>query len=140
MSESIFLDIKLPNKTGYLHLLGKIGEYLAQSIESYPGDREKLAYHINLVLTEAMANVIHHTVNTKTSEVLHVTLRVKNRKLTIKVYDQGRGFKLYDMPETPPSGLAEHGRGIFIIKTLMDRVSYHKYDRGHVLEMEKILF
>ncbi len=140
MSESIFLDIKLPNETGYLRLLGKIGEYLAQSIESYPGDREELAYHINLVLTEAMANVIRHTEDTKSGEGLHVTLRVENRKLTIKVYDQGRGFELCDTPEPPPSCLAEGGRGIFIIKTLMDRVSYHKYDGGHVLEMEKILF
>lgn len=140
MSESIFLDIKLPNETGYLRLLGKIGEYLAQSIESYPGDREELAYHINLVLTEAMANVIRHTADTKTGEGLHVTLRVENRKLTIKVYDQGRGFDLCDMPEPPPSCLAEGGRGIYIIKTLMDRVSYRKYDGGHVLEMEKVLF
>ena len=140
MSESIFLDIKLPNETGYLRLLGKIGEYLAQSLESYPGDREELAYHINLVLTEAMANVIRHTADAKTNEGLHVTLRVENRKLTIKVYDQGHGFELCDMPEPLPSCLAEHGRGIFIIKTLMDRVSYRKYDDGHVLEMEKVLF
>lgn len=140
MSESIFLDIKVPNETGYLRLLGKIGEYLAQSLESYPGDREELAYHINLVLTEAMANVIRHSVDAKAGEALHVTLRVENRKLTIKVYDQGQGFKLCDLPEPPPSCLAEHGRGIFIIKTLMDRVSYQKYDGGHVLEMEKVLF
>jgi serine/threonine-protein kinase RsbW len=140
MGESIFLDIKLPNETGYLRLLGKIGEYLAQSLVSYPGDREELAYHINLVLTEAMANVIRHTEKAKTSEGLHVTLRVENGKLTIKVYDQGRGFELCDKSEPRPSCLAEHGRGIFIIKTLMDRVSYRKYDDGHVLEMEKVLF
>lgn len=140
MSESIFLDIKVPNETGYLRLLGKIGEYLAQSLESYRGDREELAYHINLVLTEAMANAIRHTVDTEPGEALHVTLRVEKGKLTIKVYDQGRGFTLCDMPEPPPSCLAEHGRGIFIIKTLMDRVSYRKYDKGHVLEMEKILY
>ncbi len=140
MSESIFLDIKIPNETGYLRLLGKIGEYLAQSLESYPGDREELAYHINLVLTEAMANAIQHTADAKRSEALHVTLRVENRKLTIKVYDQGQGFDFSNLPEPHPSCLAEHGRGIFIIKTLMDRVSYRKYDGGHVLEMEKVLF
>ncbi len=140
MSESIFLDIKVPNETGYLRLLGKIGEYLAKSLESYPGDREELAYHINLVLTEAMANAIRHTADAKTSEALRITLRVENHKLTIKVYDQGQGFEFCDKPEPPPSCLAEHGRGIFLIKTLMDRVSYRKYNGGHVLEMEKVLF
>lgn len=140
MSESIFLDIKVPNETGYLRLLGQIGEHVAQSLESYPGDREELAYHINLVLTEAVANAIRHTVDSELGEALHVTLRVKNQKLTIKVYDQGKGFTLCDAPEPPPSCLAEHGRGIFIIKTLMDRVSYRKYDGGYVLEMEKILY
>jgi serine/threonine-protein kinase RsbW len=140
MSESIFLDIKLPNETGYLRLLGKIGEYLAQSLESYPGDREELAYHINLVLTEAMTNVIRHTSDAEPREALRVTLRVENCKLTIKVYDQGQGFELCDLPEPPPPCLAEGGRGLFIIKTLMDRVSYHKYNDGYVLEMEKMLF
>ena len=140
MNESIFLDIRVPNETGYLRLLGKIGEYLAQSLESYPGDREELAYHINLVLTEAMANAIQHAANLEKSTELHVTIRVKNRRLTIKVYDQGQGFSLCDLPEPPPSCLAEHGRGIFIIRSLMDRVSYRKYDGGHVLEMEKTLF
>jgi len=140
MNESIFLDIRVPNETGYLRLLGKIGEYLAQSLESYPGDREELAYHINLVLTEAMANAIQHAANLEKSTELHVTIRVENRRLTIKVYDQGQGFSLCDLPEPPPSCLAEHGRGIFIIRSLMDRVSYRKYDGGHVLEMEKTLF
>lgn len=140
MSESIFLDIKVPNETGYLRLLGKIGEHVAQSLESYPGDREELAYHINLVLTEAMANAIQHAGEVEPSEILHVTIRVKNRRLTIKVYDQGHGFDLCNLPEPSPSCLAEHGRGIFIIKRLMDRVSYRKCEGGHVLEMEKTLF
>ena len=140
MRGSIFLDIQVPNQTGYLRLLGKIGEHVAQSLQSYPGDRAELAYHINLVLTEAMTNAIQHAAEKETSEILHVTIRVENRRLTIEVYDQGHGFDLCSLPEPSPSCLAEHGRGIFIIKSLMDRVSYRKCEGGHVLEMEKALF
>lgn len=140
MSEHIFLDIRVPKETGYLELLGKIGEHVVQSLKSYQGDREKLAYHINLVLTEAVTNVIRHGEKEGPGETLHVSLRVEQGRLTIKVYDRGQGFELCGLPEPSPPCLAEHGRGIFIIKALMDRVTYRKDEEGHVLEMEKRLY
>ncbi len=53
--KEIEVDIKVPNQTRYLSLIGRIGEDIAKELDTYDGDRETLAYHINLVLTEAMA-------------------------------------------------------------------------------------
>ena len=53
--KKIQVDIIVPNQTRYLSLIGKIGEDIAKELYRYSGDRETLAYHINLVLTEAMA-------------------------------------------------------------------------------------
>ena len=58
MNEKIEVDIKVPNQTRYLGLIGKIGEDIARTLKKYQGDREELAYHLNLVLTEAMANAV----------------------------------------------------------------------------------
>ncbi len=57
-NKDIELDIKVPNQTKYLSLIGRIGEDIAREIDRFTGDRETLAYQINLVLTEAMTNAI----------------------------------------------------------------------------------
>ena len=59
-TDRIEVDIKVPNQTRYLCLIGHIGENIALALKHFGGDREKLAYELNLVLTEAMANAIQH--------------------------------------------------------------------------------
>jgi serine/threonine-protein kinase RsbW len=143
MNEKIELDIRVPNETRYLSLIGKIGESLAQTLQKYRGDREELAYHINLVLTEAMANAIKHArAETPASEV-HITISIQDYRLLIRVYDQGQGFDICSLPSTEQEledkSLQDHGRGIYIMRALMDRVSYRRIAQGNVLEMEKTL-
>lgn len=137
-NERIELDITLPKETRYLGLIGQIGESMARSLKRFTGDREELAYHINLVLTEAMANAIQHATEPAPAEV-RITITLAQHKLTIKVYDQGQGFDLSTLAPPDTGCLEEHGRGIFIIRTIMDRVTYRKFKYGHVLEMEKTL-
>ena len=51
---AIEVDIRVPNKTRYLSLIGRIGEDIARELERYSGDRETLAYlhdyHGNIIL------------------------------------------------------------------------------------------
>lgn len=139
MNEKIEVDIKVPNQTRYLGLIGKIGEDIARTLKKYQGDREELAYHLNLVLTEAMANAICHANEGDPEKEVHITITLLDRVLNIKVYDQGQGFDVNALPVPDFKNLEEHGRGIYIIRSLMDRVTYQRHETGHVLEMEKII-
>ncbi|MEJ2199861.1 MAG: ATP-binding protein [Desulfuromonadaceae bacterium] len=139
MNEKIEVDIKVPNQTRYLGLIGKIGEDIAHTLKKYQGDREELAYHLNLVLTEAMANAICHANEGDPQKEVHISICILDRTLNIKVYDQGQGFDVNALPTPNFKSPEEHGRGIYIIRALMDRVTYQKHSHGHVLEMEKNL-
>lgn len=139
MKDKIEVDIKVPNQTRYLSLIGKIGEDMARTLRRYRGDREELAYHINLVLTEAMANAIKHANAGDPDREVHITITIKDRLLSIKVFDQGQGFDVCALPSPDFKGLDEHGRGVYIIRSLMDHVSYRQCNGGHVLEMSKNL-
>jgi len=139
MKEKIEVDIRVPNQTRYLGLIGKIGEDIARTLKRFKGDREELAYHINLVLTEAMTNAIRHANEGDPQKEVHITITLLNRDLNIKVYDQGQGFDICTLPVPDFKSLEEHGRGIYIIRSVMDRVTYRKLDGGHVLEMVKTL-
>jgi serine/threonine-protein kinase RsbW len=44
---SIEVEIKVPNQTCYLGLIGRIAEEVAYAVDRYSGDRETLAYHLN---------------------------------------------------------------------------------------------
>lgn len=139
MNEKLEVDIKVPNQTRYLSLIGKIGEDIARTLKKYKGDREEFAYHINLVLTEAMTNAIIHANGDSPEREVHITITIQDQTLNIKVYDQGQGFDISTLPAPDFQGLDDHGRGIYIIRKLMDRVIYKKSNGGNVLEMTKTL-
>jgi len=137
-SDRIEVDIKVPNQTRYLCLIGHIGENIALTLRHYGGNREKLAYEMNLVLTEAMANAILHANEGDPEKEVHVEIGIIDKRLTIRVYDHGQGFDIRQFAE-PSHPLEEHGRGIYLIHSIMDNVVYLPINDGHVLEMSKTL-
>jgi serine/threonine-protein kinase RsbW len=139
MTDRIAVDIKVPNQTRYLCLIGHIGENIARTLRDYSGDREKLAFDLNLVLTEAMANAIQHANEGDPAKEVHIEISAVSQRLIIKVFDFGPGFDVeqYIKPRHP---LEENGRGIYLIHTIMDEISYNSTEDGHVLEMVKNLY
>lgn len=135
----IEVDIKVPNQTRYLSLIGRIGEDIAKEVDKYAGDRETLAYHLNLVLTEAMANAIKYARAGDPETMVHIFINISPEEILIKVYDKGQGFDINTIPAPNFEKLEDRGRGIFIIRSLMDSVSYRKIRCGNVLEMSKKL-
>lgn len=137
MKNQLEVDIKVPNQTKYLSLIGKIGEDIAYTLKRFNDNREELAYHINLVLTEAMANAIKHANKNDPNKEVHISISLSHNNLCIKVYDQGQGFDISAIKKLKAAPEDDHGRGIFLIHSLMDSVTYTQCKSGHVLEMNK---
>jgi serine/threonine-protein kinase RsbW len=137
--KEIEVDIKVPNQTRYLSLIGRIGEDIAKELDKYAGDRETLAYHINLVLTEAMANAIKYASAKGQEKLVHILINISEDDLVIKVFDKGQGFDINSISTPNFEKLEDRGRGIFLIRSLMDSVTYKKVRNGNVLEMSKKL-
>ncbi len=135
----IEVDIKVPNQTRYLSLIGRIGEDIAMELKRFDGDRDMLAYHINLVLTEAMVNAIKHANANDPDKMVHVYINITDQDLLIRVFDDGQGFDINSIPPPDFEQLEDRGRGIFIIKQLMDTVKYEQIAGGNMLEMTKCL-
>jgi serine/threonine-protein kinase RsbW len=138
-NRNIELDIRVPNHTKYLSLVGRIGEDIAKEIDRYLGDRESLAYQLNLVLTEAMTNAIKYGAPDSSDEKVHILINVGENELSIRIYDCGQGFDINEIPAPDFDKLEDRGRGIFLIRSLMDSVKYVKGRKGNVLEMIKQL-
>jgi len=133
------VDVIIPTQTKYLHLIGSIGEHIGKDLEDFSGDREALAYHLNLVLTEATTNAIKHSNSDDPKDTVRINIDIQEQELVIRVYDHGQGFDPETVPKPDFDHPKENGMGLFFIKTLMDSVTYKKLDDGNILEIRKLL-
>ncbi len=136
---SIEVDIRVPNQTRYLSLIGKIGEDIVKELNRHNREKDTLAYHLNLVLTEALVNAIKYAHDSDPDQTVHICINISDDELLVKVFDHGQGFDISNIPPPDFEKPDNRGRGIYIIKCLMDSVSYQKFDKYNVLEMTKKL-
>ncbi|MBK8815857.1 MAG: ATP-binding protein [Methylococcaceae bacterium] len=135
----IQVDVIIPTQTKYLDLIGSIGEKVVKKLENFTGDREALAYQLNLVLTEATVNAIKHACSDNQKDCVRVSIHVEENELVIKVYDHGQGFDLENIPVPNFEQPKEGGMGIFFIRSFMDSVTYTRHKNYNVLEIVKHL-
>lgn len=135
----IQVEVIIPTQTKYLDLIGSIGEHIAKELDEFSGDREALAYHLNLVLTEATVNAIKHGNFGDPKDTVRISIHIHENELNIKVYDHGQGFDLESVPLPDFDHPKEGGMGIFFIRTLMDSVTYTRQGDCNVLEIIKYL-
>jgi len=139
MQEQIAVDITIPNQTKYLRLIGQISENIAHAPICFNGDRDELAFHLNLVLTEAVTNAICHANREDPDKQLRVVVAISEERLSMKVFDEGDGFDIETFIHSEAKETDERGRGIQLIYRLMNEVQYHSQGDGNVLEMTKFL-
>ncbi|MBM4201278.1 MAG: ATP-binding protein [Gammaproteobacteria bacterium] len=133
------LDLRVPGRTEYLALVGSIAECVARRLQDYRGDRDALAFNLNIVVTEAVGNAIRHGISAHSRSRLRICIEVRADELVIEVHDHGQGFDLDTLPDVPPDDLDEGGRGLFVMRSLMDSLTYKRTKAGNVLEMRKRL-
>lgn len=92
---------------------------------------------IETALSEALANAVIHGNGENSCKRVYVDCRCYRGEVSITVRDEGQGFDTNTVPDptTPENRLLRHGRGIYLMKALMDEVSFE--DRGAVVHMRK---
>lgn len=133
------VDVVIPTQTKYLNLIGSIGEHIGRDLEDFSGDRDALAYHLNLVLTEATTNAIKHANSDNPKDTVRINIDIQEQELIIRVYDHGQGFDLEAIPSPDFAHPKEDGMGLFFIRTLMDSVTYKNLGDSNLLEIRKRL-
>ena len=92
---------------------------------------------VEIALREALANAIIHGNHEDRRKHVHVTCRCGPDEVSIAVKDEGNGFDINTVPDpTVRENIGSvHGRGILMIKALMDEVRFE--EGGVVLRMKK---
>lgn len=112
-------------------------EPLLSEVRSHVEIPDDVFYNILISATEAVNNAIIHGNKYDENKTVLIRIVLKDHKLILEVRDEGSGFepeKLED-PRDPKNLLKANGRGVFLIKTLMDNVEYRIDKKGTVLKM-----
>ena len=96
-------------------------------------DLDEIQMHKLMVsLTEAVNNAIIHGNKADPSKKVKIACDCEHDDLVLTISDEGKGFRLKNVknPLKEENLLRTSGRGIFLMRTLMDRVEYHMTKTG----------
>lgn len=100
-------------------------------------DARQLALNLPVALTEALSNAILRGNGDDAAKEVRVRVELTERELVVEVEDEGAGFDLEactEDPTTPENLDREDGRGLFLMRALMDSVERYR-GRGNVVRL-----
>jgi serine/threonine-protein kinase RsbW len=128
------LSVALPHERRSV----SVARHIVRAAMANLGVTATCVHDIEVALSEACTNVIQHA---GASDEYEVRLRVDDDRCVLRVVDVGRPRRVdLDIPSEPPGGEVEHGRGLLLMRALVDRVGFAALDeRGTVVSLEKQL-
>jgi serine/threonine-protein kinase RsbW len=124
--------LELPND---LQVIERSVQYLMERGCEVGFDYDRLRLNLRVGLTEALANAMLYGNGKDPHKRVWLEAELTPASITVRVTDEGRGFdpeKLTD-PTLPATRRRVGGRGIFLIRKLMDLVEFN--DRGNSITM-----
>ncbi len=119
-------------------LLTEVDEMVEGIVKRLPFS-EDARDDIAIAISEGVNNAIIHGNKFDQQKTVTVLFHANDNSLTITIIDQGDGFKEEDVPDptNPENMLALSGRGLFIIRHLMDKVDVSSDSTGTTITMMK---
>jgi serine/threonine-protein kinase RsbW len=121
----------------YVEIVPPFMDQLMRFISKFREDDETNS-DIELAVREALVNAIVHGNQQDPRKCVYVRSRcTTDGEVSITIDDEGQGFNSDAVPDptSPTNRLRTHGRGIYLMKTLMDEVDFQQ--GGSVVHMRK---
>jgi serine/threonine-protein kinase RsbW len=119
------LTLSVPSR---IELVEEAVELVSRHLEASFVDRHTIRFNLRVALTEALANAILYGNSEAHDRPVLVRVLFGRHAVELEVTDQGDGFDPRFVPDpTLPANLARpYGRGLFLIRRLMDEVRFNE--------------
>ena len=120
--------IIIPSSLEYLR---EVEEYVEERLKQKKLSQDLLA-DIAISVTEVVTNAVCHGNQNDSRKKVYVSVEVHPRQVVVSVADEGTGFDPAQLPNPTEEEnlLKDAGRGIFIVKSLMDEVKFEAGPKG----------
>ena len=130
-------EIRIKNQVNELE---RVNQFIEEICEELGLDME-LQMNLNLVIEEMVSNVIFYAYPQEKSEEIELTAESDGKELTFVLSDKGMEFdptKKDDAdPNVNPMDRDIGGMGIYIVKNIMNQVTYQRLEGKNLLTMKK---
>jgi serine/threonine-protein kinase RsbW len=99
-----------------------LAEEMCVRVAEAVGFNEDECYRIGMSVREGVINAFHYGNQEKPEKKIHLAIDLTDERMVIHVMDEGKGFRLTDVPDplAEENLLSTSGRGIFLMKAFMD--------------------
>lgn len=113
-------------------------EGFLNAIPEFSNLGESLYYNALIAITEAVNNAIIHGNKCDESKLATLSVEVQDHAMTFTVRDYGSGFDPNKVPDprSEENLLREGGRGVFLIRSLIEDSHYERMEDGMMLIMK----
>jgi serine/threonine-protein kinase RsbW len=111
--------ITLPSE---LRMLSVARAFVEAVCQTWQMERSVL-HALVLVTGEALTNIVRHAHRDQPLAQLEIRIEVCAEHITLTFLDQGQPFDINAVPHLNPSELRIGGRGVYLMRTLMDEVT-----------------
>jgi len=128
------LDMLIPSDLGYV--LG-INHEISLLLKEFGFPPQDTRINVPLACDEAITNAIVHGNDSQVEKKVAIQIYVSHSRFRIRVRDNGSGFDVATVAD-PTKGdnvMRSSGRGVYLMRKIMDSVEYK--EDGRVLELEK---
>ncbi len=94
-------------------------------------------YDLELVVAEALINIIKHTYKFDISQLISYTIEMKNNSVEIKIQDFGPKVDQKNLKPRELTEPREGGLGLHLIRSLVDNWEYRDVCKGNLLLMRR---
>lgn len=99
-----------------------LAEEMCLRVAEAAGFGEDECYRIGMSVREGVINAFHYGNQERSDKKIHLAVDLTEDKMVIHVLDEGKGFKLSEVPDplAEENLLSTSGRGIFLMRAFMD--------------------
>lgn len=130
-------ELKLKNQVGELE---RVNTFVAEICEELHLDSE-LQMNLNLVMEEMVSNVIFYAYPQGATADIELLAESDGKELTFVLSDQGVAFDPTQKEDADvdvnPADRELGGMGIYIVKNIMNQVTYQRLKGKNLLTMKK---
>jgi serine/threonine-protein kinase RsbW len=129
------VEVDIPSD---VRLIERVVELVRRECQELDYAQRQIMLNVPVALTEALSNAILRGNLDDPAKHVHVRAEVDTVRLVVEVGDEGGGFDLDASlidPTTPGNVDREDGRGLFLMRKLMDRVERVEGAHGSIVRM-----